>query len=532
MYPATLIELTSGILNINGVATTTITGATCAINAIATEIGGTLTVAGLTTFTGQQTMNGNTTVNGAMEANGTTTLTGAVFATGTNFTATTGTNTLTSGANTITAVGTNTITGGLNLLTGGVNTYTALQHYFVGDLVDFTSVLTSTCTLRVDTIESSSGMELINVSSINGVVYPPPGSGGTTISTFNQLYTSSFKANTAQISSISSQQLFVSSINGSAYPPTATQTISSFNTASVSSLIVSSINNAVYPPPATTSNWANFNAVNNVSVPSPYGVRTNYLSAYTIGQSLAIASPVDLGNTNNLAVKTITNVSSINGAVYPPPAGNTSAWATFAATSTIQAGLGMNMGASSFGAITNCGSINGVAVPTPLISRWASQNVAYNVTIGNGNNLIDTTFDALTQPAFVNILQNTNINMIILTYAINVNNIASNINNADNTSVNYTLTTSVNGGTTTTSQSLNGYSVPPVAIYLNNITTNGTHTIQFYLTRGIDFSATVNSVQWKLYGYPTFNRVLNVNTNNNNPSTNAFQTTCTAFGLM
>ena len=498
LYPATLIELTSGILNINGVATTTITGATCAINAVATEIGGTLTVLGLTTFTGQQTMNGNTTVNGAMEATGTTTLTGAVFATGTNFTATTGTNTLTSGANTITAVGTNTITGGINLLTGGLNTYTALQHYFVGDIVDFTSVLTSTCKLRVDTIESSSGMELINVSSINGAVYPPPGSGGTVISTFNQLYTSSFKANTAQISSISSQQLytssfkantaqississqqlFVSSINGSVYPPVATQTISSFNTASISSLNVSSINNAVYPPPNTApSLWANYPASSNVIVPGTYGIQTDKISAYTLpspGQ-IQMLSPIIMGNNTiftknidstysagiNLNINSefttlgytvagfsrpptlninngfitncssITGVSSINGAVYPPPAGNVSAWATFSATSSInaltygiQTGyidatnaplspfniLGINNASVRFqnirngtpgsaptlefsdgslnlmktiamtsnGAITNVSSINGVAYPPPPL---VSHNYGYTLPL-------------------------------------------------------------------------------------------------------------------------------------------------------
>jgi hypothetical protein len=440
LYPATLIDFTSGILTLNG-GVINMLGATLTIQSLAVALAGTFTVAGLATFNGATFHNGANsftgvnTMGGATTITGITTITGALTASGTTFTATTGANTLSAGANTITAVGTNTITGGLNLITGGINTYTALQHYFVGDLVDFTNFIGSTCKLKVDTIQSGIGMELINVSSINGIAYPPPSSGAV-VSTFNQLYTSSFKANTAQISSISSQQLFISSINGLAYPPpvSSVSTISSFNTASVSSLFVSSINNAVYPPPAgNTSSWASFPAVSTIQVPSPLGIRTNNLSAYTVGAgaNINVASGLAMASGQLLSAPQLVNVSTINNSAYPPPAGNVSAWATFLATSSInaltygiQTGyidatnapfapfniLGFNNGNVRFqnirngtpgsaptiefsdgslnlmrtiamtanGAITNVSSINGVVYPPPPL---VSENYSYTLPL-------------------------------------------------------------------------------------------------------------------------------------------------------
>lgn len=252
----------------------------------------------------------------------------------------------------------NVISVGGNSFTGGVlgNTFIGNAN-FIGGSINLVSSATSSCTLKVNTILSDTGLEIQNLSSVNGLPYAP-GGGGASVSTFNQLFTSSFKANTAQISSISSQQLFISSINGLAYPPT-TSGISSFTTASVSSLFVSSINNAVYPPPAgNTSAWASFPAVSTIQVPSPLGVRTNNISAYTVGAgaNINVASGLAMASGQLLSAPQLINVSSINSVAYPPPSANVSLWATYQASATVSAPLGINLNGSY---LSNALTING-----------------------------------------------------------------------------------------------------------------------------------------------------------------------------
>lgn len=91
-----------------------------------------------------------------------------------------------------------------------------------------------------------------NVSSINGAAYPPAATQQ--ISTFQQLFTSSFNTNT---------------INGAAYPPVQTQ-LSTFQQLTTSSFTVNTINGAAYPPTQTLfSTFSNIyvsNILNNSNI--------------------------------------------------------------------------------------------------------------------------------------------------------------------------------------------------------------------------------------------------------------------------
>jgi hypothetical protein len=94
---------------------------------------------------------------------------------------------------------------------------------------------------------------------------PIGGGGGTTVSTFQQLFTSSFQTNTIngaaypppqsdQLSTF--QQLFTSSfqtntINGAAYPPPQSDQLSTFQQLFTSSFQTNTINGAAYPPVQT-----------------------------------------------------------------------------------------------------------------------------------------------------------------------------------------------------------------------------------------------------------------------------------------
>jgi hypothetical protein len=91
------------------------------------------------------------------------------------------------------------------LLATDEGTFTAQDLYIsTGDTyIDGDVALTNSLTVKA----------LSNLSSINGLPYTPGGGGGVTVSTFQQLFTSSIVLNT---------------INGAAYPPPASQTVSTF----------------------------------------------------------------------------------------------------------------------------------------------------------------------------------------------------------------------------------------------------------------------------------------------------------------
>jgi hypothetical protein len=159
----------------------------------------------------------------------------------------------------------------------------------------------------------------------------------------------------------------------------------------------------------------------------------------------------------------------------------------------------------------------------PLINRWTTTLVPANVTVGAGNAVIDTPVNALLTPgALALMLQNTAINIINVTYTLNIKQQAGN----DPVPMGYSLTTTINSGTTVNTYSLPGFSVP------RGVNDYTTHTLVFTLTRGVDFTSLINGVTWTLLGSPSYNRVMLINTSTEHPGTLDLQTRATFFGTI
>lgn len=148
----------------------------------------------------------------------------------------------------------------------------------------------------------------------------------------------------------------VVSINGSAYPPTfsasnwasfaATQNV---NMASFSLVNLNSINGSTY---SATSNWATFSATSNVNM--------NQRSIFCAGNVLAST----IGTLN-------INVSSVNGAVYPPAGGGSvNTWAAYPALSPV------NMNSNDLGGATTINGNRIIALTTSSV-LLAGTSVSY-----------------------------------------------------------------------------------------------------------------------------------------------------------
>jgi len=172
------------------------------------------------------------------------------------------------------------------------------------------------------------------------------------------------------------------------------------------------------------------------------------------------------------------------------------------------------------------GSGGGPVIPYNL-NRWTTTIVAGNVTVGNGNNTIETTFNGLSTPgALAIIAQNPYINIIQANYTINIRQDI----NVDPVPVGYALYTSINGGTTINQYNLPGYYVP--ARGQGNAADTVTHNLVFTLTRGIDFISSISTVTWTLLAFPSYNRVMEVNSSLEHPGTADYQTRATFFGTI
>ena len=182
-----------------------------------------------------------------------------------------------------------------------------------------------------DTLDVNS---IINLTTINGQPYVPGGSN-ITISTFQQLFTSSIVLNT---------------INGAAYPPPASQTVSTFQQLFTSSIVVNTINGAAYPPPDSNTistfqqlftssilgvqgTFSNINFVGNTAelfaedslqifAPTQVSLQSgSAASIITLSNNILIQPGfVDPGQlvirgTTNFSNNALINVSSINGQI-------------------------------------------------------------------------------------------------------------------------------------------------------------------------------------------------------------------------
>lgn len=188
------------------------------------------------------------------------------------------------------------------LLATDEGTFTAQDLYIsTGDTyIDGDVALTNSLTV----------MALSNLSSINGLPYTPGGGGGPTVSTFQQLFTSSIVLNT---------------INGAAYPPPGSQTVSTFQQLFTSSIIGTdaTFSNVTLVGGTAelfaTEGSLQINASNTLTLGGAAGVVLTSLSNNIILEP-GFVTPAQLvirGDTN-LSNNNLLNVGNINGVPYQP----------------------------------------------------------------------------------------------------------------------------------------------------------------------------------------------------------------------
>jgi len=114
----------------------------------------------------------------------------------------------------------------------------------------------------------------------------------------------------------------VSSINGQAYPPPSSETISTFNDASISSLTVSSINGEQYPP-----NIESLSTFQNIYVAS----------------TIQVASSISFVLSTGVAVGVIDGVSSINNVSWPPEGLVISSFSTIFVSTIVDGSISTNV---------------------------------------------------------------------------------------------------------------------------------------------------------------------------------------------
>ena len=162
-------------------------------------------------------------------------------------------------------------------------------------------------TIVVDS-NAITGVTNIQLSSINGQIYPPP----IPLSTWVSTATSALDMSNYGITNISSLT-GVSSINGSVYPPTSPSSwvstatsaldMGAYNIAVSSITGISSLNGTAFPGPvADVSKWADYVASSNVILPNrDLNMTTNTPGvAYNIAQ---LNANVDIGNLANAPLR-------------------------------------------------------------------------------------------------------------------------------------------------------------------------------------------------------------------------------------
>jgi hypothetical protein len=374
-----------GVSSINGAAyPPPVTGIPSTLNASTINVNGNLIQSGTGTFNwGGNTMSGTQVVlNRPTSVNATLTTSGAAFL---NASAT-----VNSGL---------TVASGLTTLSGGLNTTNITANAL-------SSLTISTASLFV--------------SSVNGVVYPPPGGAnipstlaastitvngnltqsgtgtfnwaGNTISgtqvvlnsptSVNNTLTTSgaaFLNASATVNSGLTVASGITSLNGGMNTTNITaNALSTFNI-STGNINVSSVNGAVYPPPGgggipSTLNASTINFNGGLTNTGTAPIITNALSSFTL-------------STGSLFV------SSVNGVIYPPPAGTPTIPSTIAlSTVTVngnltQSGTGtFNWGGNTMSAtqvvLNRPTSVNGTLTTsgTAFLNAGATVNAGLNVS--------------------------------------------------------------------------------------------------------------------------------------------------------
>lgn len=224
-------------------------------------------------------------------------------------------------------------------------------------------------------------------------------------------YISSLTSDIGSISTNSVQNLFVTFINGQAYPPQSgttgatpstmlastvyvngglivsngpnfiqTANISSLSSVSITGNVVvssitgiSTINGVVYPPPFTPA------------LPSTLYLSTLFVNG---GISNTGAGPI---TTTNLSATNISNVSFINGQVYPPPSGSTSIPSTLYASTLFVNGGQTITGAPLTFYDTALSRVGGyITTTTGLMQMSVNPSAGSGFAITSGSNLLST----------------------------------------------------------------------------------------------------------------------------------------------
>ena len=158
---------------------------------------------------------------------------------------------------------------------------------------------------------------LSGVSTINGVAYPPAGSGG-------WVSTATSRLDMAAYPILVSSLTGVSTINGAVYPPPASAAVSTFNQVFTSSLAASTIGTRfITDNPAVSPVGLQLIAAGNITLSTgATSIVANYASTVLYGDlryNTLFGQPYAPSTFSNLYTSSL-SVSSINGAVYPPPA--------------------------------------------------------------------------------------------------------------------------------------------------------------------------------------------------------------------
>jgi hypothetical protein len=336
-----------GVSSINGAAyPPPVTGIPSTLNASTINVNGNLTQSGTGTFNwGGNTMSGTQVVlNRPTSINGTLTTSGAAFlnasaTVNSGLTVATGLTTLSGGVNT-TNINLTTINGAPYVPGGIPSTLNASTINFNGGLTNTGTAPIITNALSSFTLSTGS----LFVSSVNGVIYPPPAGTPTIPST---IALSTVTVNGGQnitnggltvAGGVNVNSVGVVINNGGLFVNNATTLnggITTFGTASFNNQVNMGQNAAVNGSFSVNNGTTLYNGVNVVSGNLSLNQFGAIVGASVLAASLNMRSPAL--STINISTANI-NVSSVNGAIYPPPGGGGIPSTLNASTLTVNGG--------------------------------------------------------------------------------------------------------------------------------------------------------------------------------------------------
>jgi hypothetical protein len=379
------------------------------------------------------------------------------------------------------------------------------------------SIIASTATFLCGIAGDFSVKSIVSLSSINGAPYTPGGGGGSVVSSFTNLATSSFT---------------VSSINGAIYPqaPTWVSTATSRlnmngnsitdTTGALSLLISSPTVYTAYTQTSTSVDLLQFGGtgyIKRTAAGNVIDIATGNIQTQATSTINTVPHTFFTGDIN---AKALVNVSTINGTAYPPSGGGSS-WVSTATSRLNMAGFPITDTSATLN-ITTAGSIY-------ISSQSVVVNPNTSVTLSSPNINLTGVINILcsTSSGYTQYVQNPpNINQtasgIITTNAPTTNNNVLHTNFSGEVSVPSLINiSSINGvayggggggwvGTATSDLNMAGY-----GIHGNPINIYDSFGDQIYLGVGVNITDGNGSVlNFDNAGTVTFSNLnsLNINT--------------------